>query len=216
MLIYLEPDERKNLKMKYKRICILDTETTDRYWNSCAPIQIAAVICDDKGNILDTFNERIKTTHKINPEASQVHGIFAKDLVNCRGEHDVLEDFCVWMKTNEVDVVLTYNGEAFDRRMLNKRCEILKINYDFFNKDKFPGIDGYYSCVKLAKDRNLFGLKDKLGRKWRLSLVAEILGFDNDGAHDALEDVLMLKNIWFYLDPMVHPEDWGKPSVSLF
>ena len=191
MLIYLEPDERKNLKMKYKRICILDTETTDRYWNSCAPIQIAAVICDDKGNILDTFNERIKTTHKINPEASQVHGIFAKDLVNCRGEHDVLEDFCVWMKTNEVDVVLTYNGEAFDRRMLNKRCEILKINYDFFNKDK-------------------------LGRKWRLSLVAEILGFDNDGAHDALEDVLMLKNIWFYLDPMVHPEDWGKPSVSLF
>ena len=177
--------------MKYKRICILDTETTDRYWNSCAPIQIAAVICDDKGNILDTFNERIKTTHKINPEASQVHGIFAKDLVNCRGEHDVLEDFCVWMKTNEVDVVLTYNGEAFDRRMLNKRCEILKINYDFFNKDK-------------------------LGRKWRLSLVAEILGFDNDGAHDALEDVLMLKNIWFYLDPMVHPEDWGKPSVSLF
>ena len=47
---------------KYKRICILDTETTDRYWNRCGPIQIAAEVVDDKGNVIDSFNERIKTT----------------------------------------------------------------------------------------------------------------------------------------------------------
>ena len=38
--------------MEYNRICVLDTETTDRYWNTCAPVQIAAVICDSKGNII--------------------------------------------------------------------------------------------------------------------------------------------------------------------
>jgi hypothetical protein len=54
-----------------------------------------------------------------------------------------------------------------------------------------------------------------LGRKWRLSLVAEILGFDSDGAHDALEDVLMLKNIFFFADPIVHPERWGDQKESL-
>lgn len=194
--------------MKYKKLCILDTETTDKYWNSSAPVQIAAIIVDADGNELDRFEERIKTTHTINPDASAVHGIYAKDLVHCRKESEVLNDFCCWLVNNEVDVILTYNGEAFDRPMLNKRLEVLKIPFDFFNKEKFPGIDGYYDCVKLAKDKNLFGLKDFLGRKWRLSLVAECLGISNEGAHDALEDVLMLKEIWFKLDPLVHPNDW--------
>ena len=203
--------------MKYNRICVLDTETTNVYWNTAAPVQIAAVICDNKGNIIDSFNERIKTTHKIDPAASAVHGIYEKDLVNCRRESEVLLDFCVWMKQQEVDCVLTYNGEAFDRRMLNERCKVLKIPYDFFDKEKFPGIDGYYDCVQYAKKANLFGLKDKLGRKWKLTLVAEALGFSSAGAHDALADVLMLKNIFFYLDPIVHPDNWNDDNtVSLF
>lgn len=203
--------------MKYKRICVLDTETTNVYWNTAAPVQIAAVICDNKGNIIDSFNERIKTTHKIDPAASAVHGIYEKDLVNCRRESEVLLDFCVWMKQQEVDVVLTYNGEAFDRRMLNERCKTLKIPYDFFDKEKFPGIDGYYDCVQYAKKANLFGLKDKLGRKWKLTLVAEALGFSSAGAHDALADVMMLKNIFFYLDPIIHPDNWNDDNaVSLF
>lgn len=80
--------------MKYNRICVLDTETTSVYWSSAAPVQIAAIICDAQGNILDSFNERIKTTHQIDPEASKVHGIYAKDLEFCRSEKDVLMDFC--------------------------------------------------------------------------------------------------------------------------
>ena len=201
--------------MKYKKICILDTETTSVYWNSAAPVQIAAVVCDPKGNIIDSFNERIKTNHVIDPEASKVHGIYAKDLINCRSEREVLTDFCVWMMNQEVDVVLTYNGEAFDRPMLNERCKHLDIPYDFFNKDKFPGIDGYYDCVFLAKKQNMYGLKDKLGRKWKLTLVADALGFSTENAHDALADVLMLKNIFFLLDPQLHPEHWSGEG-SLF
>lgn len=80
--------------MKYNRICVLDTETTNVYWNSAAPVQIAAIVCDNRGNIIDSFEEKIKTTHTIDPEASKVHGMYAKDLVNCRCEKDVLMDFC--------------------------------------------------------------------------------------------------------------------------
>ena len=202
--------------MKYNRICVLDTETTSVFWNSAAPVQIAAIICDNKGNILDSFNERIKTSHKIDPEASKVHGIYEKDLVNCRPEKEVLMDFCEWMAQQEVDVVLTYNGEAFDRPMLNCRCEALHIPFDYFNKDKFPGIDGYYDCIFLAKKQNLFGLKDKLGRKWKLTLVADILGFSTENAHDALADVMMLKNIFFKVDPIIHPDSWNDSEGSLF
>ena len=58
-------------------------------------MQIAALVCDDHGNIIDSFNERIKTSHKIDKDASAVHGIYAKDLVNCRTEREVLTEFCV-------------------------------------------------------------------------------------------------------------------------
>jgi len=202
--------------MKYKRICVLDTETTSVYWNSAAPVQIAAIICDNKGNILDSFNEKIKTTHKIDEAASAVHGIYAKDLVNCRSEKEVLMDFCEWMAQQEVDVVLTYNGEAFDRPMLKCRCDALYIPFSYFDKDKFPGIDGYYDCINIAKKQNLFGLKDKLGRKWKLTLVADALGFSNANAHDALADVMMLKNIFFKVDPIIHPDNWSDNGTSLF
>ena len=199
--------------MKYNRIAVLDTETTSVYWNSAAPIQIAAVICDNKGNIIDSFNERIKTTHKIDPEASKVNGIYAKDLVNCRRESEVLTDFCEWMKQNEVDVVLTYNGEAFDRPMLQCRVKELKIPFDYFDKDKFPGFDAK-ELVFTAKKKGLFGL-DELGRKWKLTLVAEKMGFSTVGAHDALADVMMLKNVFFTLDPIINPDHWNS-ETSLF
>ena len=81
-------------------------------------------------------------------------------------------DFCCWMKQQEVDVVLTYNGEAFDRPMLQLRVEKFGIPFDYFNKDKFPGFDGAVD-VREAKRRNLFGLKDALGpRKWNLGDTA--------------------------------------------
>ena len=124
---------------KYKRICVLDTETTSVYWNSAAPVQIAALILDEHGKILDEFNERIRTTHTIDPEASKIHGIYARDLKGCRPESEVLTDFCVWMKSWEVDAVLTYNGEAFDRPMLNilfgNGLTDKKVFCPFFNKD---------------------------------------------------------------------------------
>lgn len=191
--------------MKYNMICILDTETTSVYWNSAAPIQIAAIIVDKEGNIIDTFNERIKTTHTIMPEASEVHGIYAKDLENCRNEMEVLTDFCVWMKTHKVDCVLTYNGDVFDRPMLNERIKVYKIPYNFFDKEQFPGIDGK-RIVALAKKQNLFNLKTKLGRKWKLTLVAEALGISTENAHDALGDVIMLKEVFWKLDHELNPE----------
>lgn len=197
--------------MKYNRICILDTETTSVYWNSAAPVQIAAEIVDGNGEIIDSFNERIKTTHAIDPEASKVHGIYKEDLEFCRRESEVLTDFCEWMKQNEVDVVLTYNGEAFDRPMLNCRCKTLQIPFNYFEKENFPGLD----CKQLvmeAKRKNYMGLGQALGRKWKLTLVAQHLGFSAEGAHDALVDVEMLRKVFFTLDKALHPEHWNETS----
>lgn len=201
----------------YLRFAVIDTETTDKYWNSSAPIQIAALICDKEGIILDTFDERIKTNHRIAPTASAVHGIYAKDLVNCRSEKEVLTDFCLWLKDNKVDCIITYNGESFDRPLLNERCKILDIPVDYFDKEKFPGIDGYYDCVLDAKRENYQGLKIALGRKWNLSAVSQFFNISTENAHDALADVTMLKRLFWKLDPIIHPERWGSTEThSLF
>lgn len=197
---------------KANRICVLDTETTDVYWSSCGPIQIAAMIIDEHGDIVDGFNERIKTTHTISPDATAVHGITKADLANCRGEKDVLEDFCSWMAGNEVDLILTYNGDTFDRPMLNKRCNVMGIKFDYFDKDKFPGEDAK-ADVMAAKKLDLFGLK-ALGRKWKLTLVAEKLNFSTDDAHDALADCRMLRDVWTTLDPLLHPENWEDTEAT--
>lgn len=192
---------------KYDCICILDTETTDIYWNACGPIQIAAEIIDNEGNVVSTFNKRIKTTWKIKPEASAVHGIYAKDLVNCPGEIEVLTEFVAWLMGNGVEMILTYNGEAFDRPMLESRCQKLGIKTNFFSKEEFPGIDVHTRDVSPAKKMDLFGLK-QLGRKWKLTLVSEMLGISSENAHDALADVEMTRKVFMKLDPIIHPEDW--------
>ena len=43
----------------YHRICVLDTETTSRFWNSAAPVQIAAIIVDDR----DRKSTRLNSSH---------------------------------------------------------------------------------------------------------------------------------------------------------
>lgn len=201
------------MRMKYNSICILDTETTDLYWNHSAPIQIAAEIIDDQGRIIDTFNERIKTTYHINPSASEVHGIYAKDLLHCRPESAVLLDFCLWLKQYKVEAILTYNGEAFDRPLLNLRCQKLNIPVDWFDKTRFPGLDGAVD-VRAAKKINLFGLKDSLGKGWKLSKTAEALGISAVGAHDALADVEMLRQVFFKLDPYINPTNWIDNTIQ--
>ena len=168
-----------------------DFETTGCYWNFDAPVQIAA-ICEKDGEIIDSFNELCRTTVTISPQATKVHGITREMIKDKRGEAVVLRDFVKWIRNHNCDMLIGYNSKAFDLPMLEIRCA----------KFGIPGVsdikhmDGYYTCVKLAKDRNYYNLKTILGRKWNLGAVAEVLGFSKDGAHDALTDVKMLRNIW--------------------
>ena len=192
----------------FDSICAIDLETTGIYWNKDAPIQIAAIIFDRDMDIVDSFSEKIKTTHAISPDASAVHHIYARDLINCRSEKEVLTDFMVWLNANQPDALLTYNGKAFDIPMLKTRCELLKI----------PGAEildiTHYDAkedVFKAKSVNLFDLKG-LGRRWKLSLVAESLGINSEGAHDAYVDVTMLMKVWCKLDPIIFPERWQETN----
>lgn len=203
---------------KYKKICILDTETTGVCWNADAPLQIAAIIVDENGDVIDKFNEMINTSHPIPAAASEVNHIYKEDLVNCRKEWEVLPDFIMWIMGNQCDAFLTYNGNAFDLPLLNRRCQLYDKTKDIsiFDKEKgLPQLDAKLD-VSQAKKQNLFNLKS-LGRGWKLTKVSELLGIDTEGAHDAYVDVTMLKQVYFTLDPIVNPSSWIiKKPISLF
>lgn len=186
------------IDLKDKNVCFFDLETTGTYWNCDAPVQIAAVI-EYNGEEIDRYNTLVKTNVNIAPQASKVHGIYRKDLVDAPTETVALKDFMAWLKGNEVDVLIGYNSRAFDLAMLNARCEHFGLN-SLFDGEAITHYDGYYDRVKIAKDRNLFNLKTFLGRKWNLSMVCDCLGIDHTGAHDAFVDVNMLRQVWHKFD----------------
>lgn len=81
--------------------------------------------------------------------------------------------------------------------MLNERCKRLGIDFDGFAGIGYNCFDAKNDVFE-AKQKNLYGLKS-LGRKWKLTLVAEKLGLNTENAHDACADVRMLKEIFFIL-----------------
>lgn len=175
------------------KIIYIDLETTGLYWNADAPVQIAAQLTED-GKIIDSYKTLVRTSVNISPQASAVHGIFRKDLADARGENEVLKDFIAWIKGYDPDCLIGYNSNAFDFPMLNCRCDKFGIR-SIFDGSVYKLYDGYYDCVKIAKDKNMYNLKTLLGRKWNLGAVSEILGIKVENAHDALGDVEMLRQI---------------------
>ena len=101
--------------------------------------------------------------------------------------------------------------------MLNRRCKELGLgNVKIFDKDAaeaLPHIDGR-DTVLAAKKTNLFNIGTCLGRKWKLTLISELLGIDSEGAHDAFVDITRLKDVFFTLDPFVNPSRWTIPNTA--
>ncbi len=175
-------------------IVFFDLETTGVYVTHDAPVQIAG-ICDKDGEIVSSFNRLARTNVTISPQASKVHGIYKKDLENEDSEPTVIKDFIRWLYEVKCDLLVGYNSKAFDLQMLNNRCNHFSIP-SIFDGFSIPHKDGYLDCVKIVKAKDRYNLKTLLGRKWNLAAVSEILGIDNSGAHDALADVKMLRDIW--------------------
>lgn len=205
--------ERKSLIMDYKGeiYCFMDVEATGVYWSASAPLQLSGIITDNNGEELSRFDEKIKTTWEIPPQASAVNHIYKKDLINCRGEIEVLKDYIAWIIGNGTTVLVGYNSSSYDWPLLQHRCELLGIETKIFDQKTIRVID-VKNLVKDAKKRKLFHL-DELGGKWKQTLVAEKLGLETEGAHDSLVDTVMLKGIFFKLEPALNPTELKLTSL---
>jgi DNA polymerase III epsilon subunit-like protein len=168
-----------------------DTETTGLPRNWRAPvtdlnnwprmIQIAWILCDDKGNRLESNDYIIKPENfEIPLDASKIHGISTEKAIN---EGVALE--MVLNKFNELveqtDSIVAHNI-SFDEKILG--AELLRKNIKSnFNKKR--------KLCTMQSSTNYCKLPGSYGYKWpKLSeLYIKLFGVDFEDAHDASADI---------------------------
>lgn len=168
-----------------------DTETTGLPRNWKAPvtdlnnwprmIQIAWILCDNKGNRIESADFIIKPENFIIPrDAERVHGISTeKAIEKGEGLENVLTQFNALVE--KADFIVAHNI-SFDEKIIGAELLRKNIHSDFDRKRKLCTMKASTDYCKLA---------GSYGYKWpKLSeLHIKLFGEDFDEAHDASVDI---------------------------
>jgi len=168
-----------------------DTETTGLPRNWKAPvtdlnnwprmIQIAWILCDIKGNRIESDDFIIKPDNFIIPvEASRVHGISTEKAIN-EGE-DLKKVLMIFNElVGQADFIVAHNI-SFDEKIVGAELLRKEIQSDFEQKRKLCTMKASTDYCKLP---------GPYGYKWpKLSeLHIKLFGVDFDEAHDASVDI---------------------------
>lgn len=168
-----------------------DTETTGLPRNWKAPvtdlnnwprmIQIAWILCDDKGNRIESDDYIIKPENfKISQDASRIHGISTEKAIKEGADLEtILNKFNKLVE--QADFIIAHNI-SFDEKILGAELLRKEIRSDFNKKRKL--------CT-MQSSTNYCRLSGPYGYKWpKLSeLHIKLFGVDFDEAHDASVDI---------------------------
>jgi DNA polymerase-3 subunit epsilon len=152
----------------------IDTETTDL--KNAHPIEIAAVCVDDFSIV---FCERIRPSIDIDPKAQAVHGISLESLSQCRSESEVMNDFVLFLTTNNAKTLVAHNA-AFDKNVIHGALQRSHLQIPEFE----------WECTLEMSRRKMPKLKHKL------SDCCLRLGIDYKDAHCALPDAIMCARVF--------------------
>ena len=183
---------------------ILDLETTGRSIHRDQAVQLAAVFVRDwVGGLAEEarppqFNERIRPSVPISPAASQVHGIYDRDVAGAARIHMVLGRFLAWIATHRDGVtpvvLVAHNGRAFDFPILLRALVRIFGVPRARQMLRRHGIIYLFDTLQWLRSRpgrgRGTGCSNALGDVHR-----ELAGEELTGAHDALADVVGLLRI---------------------
>jgi len=134
-------------------ICFLDFETTGVDVFKDNPIEIGAVLVDEKNQILKEFHSLIepRTKRAISANALSIHGLNIKSLLNAPSQEDVLNQFFEVMGFDFRFAGWNINFDVtFFRRMCHNNNRMRE-----FNKIYHRHID-IQSIVYFLRERNKF------------------------------------------------------------
>ncbi len=154
------------------RKVVLDTETTGL--GPYDELVEIAIVDAASGEVL--YNSVVMPEGPIPAGATAVHGLDRKRLEALKAKHWPVHHAAVCRILANASVVFTYNAE-FDRRLLAQTAGRYGL--------ELPAT--VWRCIMLAYARG--------GRRFRLSTACRRAGIPVSGAHRALADVLMAREL---------------------
>lgn len=180
-------------------LLFLDTETTGKYHfdkpsdhpDQPKIVELAALLCDDNGNDLGSFNVLIDHNIDIPIEASNIHGIMREDC----SKYGILpvDAIQILQRLLKNSSLIIGHNISFDIKMI--RSMMGKELYDHAYKD----IPTHCTMLHSTSMCKLPKPSGRGGYKWPTLAEAYqiILGRELVGAHRAMNDVLACKMIYF-------------------
>lgn len=183
-------------------LIFVDTETTGLSSEFDSLLEIAAVATDDEGNIIDKFHEYINPGRKIPAKIVELTHITDGQVEHCRTEWEVLTSFSDWVIGMGCTTMIAHNA-PFDMRFLRDRSRVRLLTNTPF--DKVNVVDTM-TMVSTALKKKLFETKKTPTGRFskKQEDVANVLNiqYATGGAHSAINDVLVLKTMYFKLKEM--------------
>lgn len=157
-----------------RRFAVVDVETTGLDPETDRILQIAAVIIDEQGEVLDSFDAVVKPESPSEYEhgAQHVHGITPDDVRNGMPLRSALER----LRQISSDATFTAHNARFDLGFL--AAEASRVGSDWW-------VDSDAVVDTLHLSRSLDASRE---RSHRLADLCERYGITRDRAHDALSD----------------------------
>ncbi|MDU2558520.1 MAG: type I-E CRISPR-associated endoribonuclease Cas2e [Anaerococcus prevotii] len=160
---------RKAQKYKEKKYIVIDIETSGLDYKNHKIIEVAAVLTNTRGKIIDTYQSLIKQNIKLPKEISDLTGIMTEDIANAKEEKDVLEEF--------IKFIGNYDVVGY-----NVNFDINFINY-YLNKNALKSIENkVYDLKDYVKREKLFM------KNYRLQTALKEYAIEKTVKHRALED----------------------------
>ena len=160
-------------------------------------VQLAAILTEDDGQVLETFNSLVQPDGwTIPPEATAAHGITNERAAGGLPEIRVAKVLLDMLKRSKMIVAHNVQFDKFIARIALRRHDIFTDTDDAWWK-AFPQFCTMRAMTDVCRIPSEYGR----GYKWpKLSEAYEhISGKKLDGAHDALADVMACKEIFFWL-----------------
>lgn len=173
----------KNAQEIRERFIVFDTETTGLNSLTDRLVSIGAIRFGN-GREVDRFYTLINPGTHIPGVATEVNGITDEMVADAPFESEACRNFVEWLADDLKDttIMVAYNSE-FDAKFIRTA----------FERSGISGDMRHYDAMRLAKEK----LKDV--KNYKQTTVAEKLGIDSSGAHNALRDCEMCAAITLQL-----------------
>lgn len=173
------------------KLFFFDTETTGINPSKDRIIQFGAIYGEydpqtEQFNELERINQYINIEGEIPYWASQVHGIYKRDLEGYGYIDEYIDEFLFYM--GKSDYVIGHNVE-FDRNMIIAEAKRLRHNFNF---DEVRWVDTMKPTTEFVNGKG--GRRPKL-----IKLHEKLFGIGFDGAHDAMADIIATKDCFLEL-----------------